>query len=601
MCGKLQTFHRHVAIFNNYPAHHRLVDVMTSSLRISIGQHSDKGCKQTNQDFYGACLPQEPQLSAKGVAIALADGISSSDVSQVASQFAVTSFLEDYYCTSDAWSVRISAERVLRATNSWLHAQTRQSRYRYDKDRGYVCTFSALVIKSSTAYVFHAGDTRIYHLRAGLLEQLTEDHRVSVSSEHSYLARAFGIDNRVEIDHRSVQVEPDDVFVLATDGVYEHVDNAFIMTTIERCTSDLDEAARHIVEEALQRGSDDNLTIQIVRVETLPEPGQQEVRRQSAELPCPSLLAARMQFDGHRIVRELHVSSRSHVYLAVDDESGEQVVIKTPSIDLRGDPAYLERFLLEEWIARRIDSPHVLKPVIQTRKRNYLYVAMEFVSGQTLAQWMIDNPKPKLETVRAIVEQIAKGLRAFHRMEMLQQDLRPENIMIDETGTVKIIDFGATRVAGISEGEEQAILGTVQYAAPEYFTGQRCDMRSDLFSLGVITYQMLCGRLPYGTAVAKLRGPADLSRLNYHSLQEYEPMLPSWVDAAIRRAVHPNANKRHEDVAEFVYDLYHPNPVFLCTRNQPLIERSPLAFWKGLSFALLLIVVALLGALVKLS
>ena len=70
-----------------------------------------------------------------------------------------------------------------------------------------------------------------------------------------------------------------------------------------------------------------------------------------------------MGFDGYRIVRELHASSRSHVYLAVDDETGAQVVIKTPSIDLQGDPAYLERFLMEEWVARRINSAHVLKPL----------------------------------------------------------------------------------------------------------------------------------------------------------------------------------------------------------------------------------------------
>ena len=132
-------------------------------------------------------FPEEPQLSAKGIAIALADGISSSNVSQVASQSAVRVFLEDYYCTSPAWSVKKSAQQVLMAMNSWLYAQTQQSQYRYEKDRGYVCTLSALVLKSTTAHLFHAGDARIYRLRDGALEQLTHDHRVHVSSEQSYL------------------------------------------------------------------------------------------------------------------------------------------------------------------------------------------------------------------------------------------------------------------------------------------------------------------------------------------------------------------------------------------------------------------------------
>ena len=101
-------------------------------------------------------------------------------------------------------------------------------------------------------------------------------------------------------------------------------------------------------------------------------------------------------------------------------------------------------------MARRVNSAHVLKPRIQSRPQNYLYVVTEFVDGQTLTQWMIDNPRPDLETVRGIVEQIAKGLQAFHRLEMLHQDLRPDNIMIDRTGTAKIIDFGSVRIAGIT-------------------------------------------------------------------------------------------------------------------------------------------------------
>ena len=89
-------------------------------------------------------------------------------------------------------------------------------------------------------------------------------------------------------------------------------------------------------------------------------------------------------------------------------------------------------------------QPACAEALPQTRKRSFLYVVTEYIDGQTLTQWMIDNPQPDLETVRGIVEQIARGLRAFHRMEMLHQDLRPDNIMIDKTGTVKIIDFGST-------------------------------------------------------------------------------------------------------------------------------------------------------------
>ncbi len=575
---------------------------MTNQLKISVGQHSDKGRKEINQDFHGVFIPKEPQLSSKGIAIALADGISSSDVSQIASESAVRGFLEDYYCTSEAWSVKTSAQRVLIATNSWLHSQTQQSTYRYDKDKGYVCTFSAMVIKSTTAHIFHVGDARIYRVRGNALEQLTNDHRIFISQEQSYLSRALGINPHLEIEYQTLQIEKGDVFLLATDGVYGHADARFIIDTIHGSAEDLNSAAKIIVEQAYQQGSADNLTAQIVRVEELPSLEANEIYQQVSELPLPPILEARMIFDGYKIIREVHGSSRSHIYLAMDNETDALVIIKIPSIDLRGDPAYLERFLMEEWVARRINNAHVLKPCLQTRKRNYLYVVTEFIDGQTLAQWMIDNPKPDLETVRGIIEQIAKGLRAFHRQEMLHQDLRPENIMIDRTGTAKIIDFGSVSVAGVMDAkpiEQYNILGTAQYTAPEYFLGESGSSRSDIFSLGIITYQMLSRRLPYGTEVAKCRTKAAQNKLKYESVLDDDREIPVWIDGVLRKAVHPNLDKRYDELSEFIYDLRHPNRQFLNKIRPPLIERSPVAFWKGISFALAIIVILLLSVKYK--
>lgn len=568
-------------------------------LTISAGQHSDKGCKPANQDFHGLCVPTGPQLSTKGIAIALADGISSSEVSQLASQAAVTSFLDDYYCTSDAWSVKTSVERVLVATNSWLYSQTQQGQGRYDKDRGHVCTFSALVLKSTTAHVFHVGDTRVYQVQGKALEQLTSDHRVWVGGGQSYLGRALGIGNHVDIEYRAFPVARGDTFVLATDGAYEHVGHDFMLAAIEQHAGDLDQAARAIVDEALRHGSHDNLTVQIVRIDELPAPQTDEIYRQASELPLPPLLDARMAFDGYTIVRELHGSSRSHIYLALDAQTQERVVIKTPSVDLQGDPAYLERFLLEEWVARRINSAHVLKPWSQARQRNHLYVVMEFIEGQTLAQWMRDNPKPDLDTVRGIVGQIARGLSAFHRLEMLHQDLRPENVMIDTAGTVKIIDFGSTQIAGIMEMQAASqagqMPGTAQFTAPEYFLGESATPRSDLFSLAVIAYQMLTGKLPYGTQVAKCRSRAEQKRLRYEPVQAHRREIAFWVDEAIGKALQIDPFKRYEDVSEFVYALQRPDRAFLGRKPLPLIERNPVIFWKGVSLLLAAACLVLLG------
>ncbi len=305
-----------------------------------------------------------------------------------------------------------------------------------------------------------------------------------------------------------------------------------------------------------------------------------------------------MQFDGYRIVREIHASHRSHVYLAVDEEDGAQVAIKVPSVELREDAGYLQRFLLEEWIARRIDNPHVLAARPQTRKRSHAYLVTEYVEGQTLAQWMLDHPKPDLEIVRRLVEQVAAGLQAFHRHETLHQDLRPENIMIDRDGTAKIIDFGSARVAGIDEmqGPVQPaeLLGTVQYAAPEYFLGEPGRRQSDVFSLGVIAYQMLSGRLPYGARVPQSRTREAQRRLTYASVLDETREIPAWVDEALKKAVHPDPDKRYGELSELVYDLRHPNETFLARTRPPLLERDPVTFWKGVCLVLAAVIAILL-------
>lgn len=275
------------------------------------------------------------------------------------------------------------------------------------------------------------------------------------------------------------------------------------------------------------------------------------------------------------------------------------MVLKTPSVELRDDPDYLERFLMEDWIARRVDSPHLIKPVVSTGKRSALYIASEYIEGQTLEQWMRDNPAPGLEEVRRITEQIARGLRALHRQEMLHQDLRPANVMIDRNGTVILIDFGSVKVAGIAEISRgypsQHILGSTQYSAPEYFLGEPGDRRSDLFSLGVITYQMLCGRLPYGLDVAKATTRAAQRKLRYRPARRDQQPIPVWIDGALRKALHPNPEKRYDALSEFIYDLRHPNPALENRQAAPLLERDPLLFWKGLSLLLLLIILFLIS------
>lgn len=575
------------------------MSTVNQQLRIATGQCTDQGVKPLNQDFHGAIIPREPQLGLKGVALALADGISSSDVSQIASETAVKTFLNDYYCTSDAWSVKASGYKVLAAINGWLFSQSQRTDARYNKDKGYVCTLSAVVFKGAQAHLFHIGDSRIYRVREQGIEALTKDHRVNVSKDKSYLSRALGVNIELELDYQTFTLHEGDTYLLATDGVYEFLDAPHVLYVLGKHAQDLDVAAQALVEQALNNGSDDNLTLQIARIEHLPTRADSDLKQQVASLPLPPQLQPRQNFDGYQILRQLHSNSRSHVFLANDSETDTHVVLKTPSVDLSNDPAYLERLLMEEWVARRVNSAHVMKAGLQSRQRNYLYTVAEYIDGQTLAQWLIDNPAPDLEKVRNIAEQIAAGLQALHRKEILHQDLRPENIMIDGQGSVKIIDFGAVRVAGIVEAVSHTaaveILGTALYTAPEYFVGEVISPRADLYSLAVIVYHMLSKRFPYGTQVAKTTTVAAQKRLNYLSVLDDEREIPAWIDETLRMALQPSPYKRYAELSEFIYDLRKPKSKYLTKLRPPLIERSPVKFWKTVSFVLGVVVIGLLS------
>lgn len=568
-----------------------------TQIAISLGQHSSAGVKPVNQDFHGAVLAIGRERVLKGIAVALADGISSSTVSQIAAESAVKSFLSDYYCTPDGWTVKTAASRVISASNAWLHGQTRRAQLSHDMDRGYVCTFSALVLKARHAHLFHIGDARVYRLQGDTLDQLTEDHRVTLSARETYLGRALGMAAHVEIDYRALPLSLGDIFVLATDGVYDFVP-ARQITTIIAQAPDLDIAARQITAAALAAGSDDNLTVQILRVTALPDTQPEALFDDglldgATELPLPEIPEPPCDFDGYRLLRRLHGNARSHIFLAQDPDTGAQVVLKLPSVDLRASAEYRRRLMMEDWVARRISSPHVLAAATP-RPRRYLYSVAEFIEGQTLRQWMHDTPEPTLEQLRDIAGQISTGLRALHRRAMIHQDLRPENVMITPDGTVKIIDLGAVRIAGVAEAArdlDTEILGTLQYTAPEYFLGRGGTEASDLWSLAAIVYEMATGRLPYGTAISRARSPRAQAKLRYLRAEQ----LPEWMDAALARALSPDPRTRPQALSEFLADLRRPGPGFRPRASLPLTRRNPQVFWQVLCLGLALALLASLA------
>ena len=463
---------------------------MKKTLKVSIGQYSTAGIKQQNQDFHGVYLPEGHVLKQKGIACVIADGIGSSNVSHLAAETAVGSFLSDYYSTSDAWSTQTSAERVIRATNSWLYAQTQQSQGRFDKDRGYVCTLSALILKQQQAHIFHVGDSRIYRIRDHEIELLTHDHRVWLSSREHYLSRALGADYRIEIDYRNIELKEKDIFLLMTDGVYEFVTDQQLLD-LTLIDADLNQLAKAFVEKALEQGSDDNLSLQVIRVEQLPELNQFHIQQ---DYVFPQQLSKGEVFEGYVIDKILHQNHRSCLYLAHDTQQ-QPLVIKTLGVDLQQDKNAVEQFQLEDWVSKRLKHDNLMQCYPHNTEKKYLFQCYEYLQGETLAQWLHRQEKPlNLDEILPILQQTALALNAMHRLEMLHQDIRPKNIMVlnaESAMKIKLIDYGSTAVRGLVEINPKNAnrpLGTLAFMAPEYFIDHSPSVHSDQFSLAVMAY-----------------------------------------------------------------------------------------------------------------
>jgi serine/threonine protein kinase len=559
-----------------------------TALKVSIGAYSDKGVKEDNEDFYGAQIPDEPQLTHKGLAVAIADGMSGSEAGKEASQCCVVSFLSDYFSTPDSWTVKNAGQKILSATSSWLYSKGQQE---YESTKGMISTLSILVFKSTTAHIFHIGDSRIYRIRKGNLELMTRDHRIHVSKDKNYLDRAMGIEPRLEVDYKAFPLEKDDLFIMTTDGVHDFIEEKTLRSMALQ-EEDLEVIAKKIAYQASTNKSDDNLTCQLVKIDELPQAKEDEILRRHINLSFPPLLEPGMILDGYRVEEELHASKRTQIYRAFDTKNEIHVILKTPSILYDDDTRYIEHFLHEEWAGKRIQHENVLKVLGTDRKKSFIYYVTEYIQGQTIREWIDSHPKPYIREIRIIVKQIAMGLNAFHRMEMLHQDLKPENIMIDSGGVVKIIDFGSVKIAGIAEitpleSNEENVLGTLNYTAPEYHLGQRAGVKSDLYSLGVITYEMINGALPFGRDMPESPNKMNLSKLEYVPSFHKNTMVPIWIDGALKRATSISPQVRYDEISEFIHDLSKPNPDFLKQSQQiPIIERNPLLFWKLISILL---------------
>lgn len=559
-----------------------------SELKLEAALHSVQGRKSLNEDSAGIEIPQDSYLQhSKGAALVVADGVSSAEAGQEASQTAVARFIEEYFKTPDTWSVSHSGEKILSTVNLRLY---RKSHEFVTDSKGYLCTFSSLIIKSQTAHFFHVGDSRIYLLREvdgkSELKQLTHDHSASIADGKFFLTRALGMDNRLNVDYGRLPLERGDRLLLCSDGIHDFMDADTIKQLLQSdATSQA--IAEKLVDEAYAIGSDDNISTVVCKVHDLPDENLDDYSAKLTRLPFPPELTPGMKVDGYLVEKALFASSRSQLYQVLDEVSGKRYAMKTPSHNYEDDVSYIDRFIQEEWIGSRIRNPHVVEVVRQTRERSCLYYLMEIVEGIGLDEWMEKNHLPQPKRAIGIVKKIANGLQAFHDNEAIHQDLKPGNILVDENDNIKIVDFGSVYVAGLAEIfqpiDHEGALGTAGYSDPQYLMGNNSGIQGDLYALATIVYEMFTNHLPYGDGVENCRTAFDYDRLRYHSAARFNPVIPVWFDRALEKGVHFDLEQRYTSIPQLLADLTQPNPEFL--KDDPVSEQkaSTLLFWKLMS------------------
>lgn len=562
-----------------------------AQLLISYGQAFVAPERRKHRSSMSVLLPEQPVLKVKGGCAVISDSLSRNTMAKQAGDLSVRGFLADYYSTPEHWEVKTSATRVLRALNSWCYSQSQ-----HVKEGSFVSSMSIMVFRGRDSHLFHMGDTLVFRLRGAEFEQLTRDHVTDLGG-YRYPSRALGMDGSVDIDYTQLPLKQGDLFLFTTQAVRGTLLPSDYVRLIRQDASDLDAACERLANEAKQRAQErgyggEQFCFQLLRIDELPEEDLERPGQLYGDLPIPPELAPGDRLDGLEVQAVLSRTAQSRVYRVRDVRNEREMVLKAPSPELSLRNAYLEHFLLQQWVVERIKSPFVVKVMEPSRPRRYLYYLMQHVEGETLREWAKRHPQASLVQRLDIANQLGKAVQALHRRDVLHQQITPDNVLIDLHGQVLLTDFSACHLREMDgyrqSGELLRQIGFNEHTAPEYALGNAVGRRSDQYALASTVYWLLTDALPYALTPNHLRSHTDLESLSYRSARTTNPEITPALDDALRRALDPQRALRFRRLSEFQHALRVP------------LGRTPAAaeprgesrrFWQGVAGILLLLLV----------
>jgi len=567
-------------------------------LSLSYGQAFVAPDRRRHRSSMSVRLPESPLFAAKGACAVISDSTLRNNLAKKAGDLSVKGFLTDYFSTPDHWDVKTSATRVLRALNAWCFSQNRQM-----TDGSYVSSLSAMIYRGREAHLFHMGDTLVFRLRGAEFEQLSRDHVTDLGG-YRYPSRAMGMDSGLEVDYDNIPLKQGDIFLFTTQAVQGTLMPSDYVRLIREDASDLDAACERLSVAARERAQErgyggEQFCFQLVRIDALPEEVSEErPGRIYGDLPIPPELSPGDRLDGLEVLSALSRTAQSRVYHVRDRHSGREMVMKAPSPELSSRNAYLEHFLLQQWVVERVKSPFVVRIMEPSRPRRFLYYLMSYVKGETLTEWTRRHAQASLEQRLDIANQLGKAVQALHRRDLLHQRIHPDNVLVDVHGQVVLADFSACHLRDV-DGHRRSRelvrqLGLTEHSAPEYALEDDVGRRSDQYSLASTIYWLLTGELPYALAPNRLRSHTDLEQLTYRSARLLNPDIPPALDDALRRALAPQRGLRFRRMSEFRRVLRPPRgPDQAVEEGGVRRTREPARFWQGVAGILLLLLLVL--------
>jgi serine/threonine protein phosphatase PrpC len=555
-------------------------------VRASVGFYSDRGPRKRNEDFAGAVFGWELAQPRRDVVAAIADGIGGAKGGRVAAETAVRGFLDGFCDLPETMEVRHAAARVVNALNSWLNAQGRRDA----KLTGMGCTFTALVLRGRLAHVLHIGDTRVYRLSGDRLNCLTTDHaRERGPGRSGILYRALGVEAEVLLDYASQPLARHDRFLLSSDGVHGFLPLDDIAAIMRERSAD---TARALVTAALQAGSNDNCTALVVDVVDLPTAGSADIGAAIMQLPLVPVPIVGETVDGFLLKVLISEGRYTRIFGALDEVEGGEVALKFPKPQVAAVASYRAAFVREAWVGARVHSPWIGRTIeLPPGRQTCLYTAMPLYQGELLEARIARAPALGLEEGRNIAVKLARAVAALHRADIIHRDIKPDNVILEREGSLKLIDLGVVRVPGLEDAPPEDVPGTPAYMAPEMFAGEPGNQATDLYAVGVTMFRAFTGEFPYANPDATA-GP---QRNRPQALSVLRPDLPAWLQATLARAIATDPADRFADVAEFAVEMEAGPPRAPAPVRRPLTlyERAPVRFWQGvavlLAIALLLV------------